>query len=353
MTELPLTSIQDASADPFIEAKRKSIITFSGATVVVFLLFGAIYLQRGVYLLGGVELILGLIQLINIYLLRQGASVHFCGRILVYSVYFMSLVIFVTGGIGSTGYLWILFIPLFTMLILDQQEAAPALALFVVALTTAVILGLLELYPMKYDVVTLRQSLIVFALFLFLNWQNERLKVRVRDELQRKNELLEISNRTDSLTQVANRAALNEAVAHKFHEAKRYGREVSLILMDLDHFKAVNDSFGHLTGDRVLIQAANILQRSVRATDLVGRWGGEEFMVVMVNTTLEQAQHLAEKLRATLAESEFPQEITLTASFGVTQLNKSETTEAWVNLTDNLLYRAKEQGRNCQVAAMA
>ena len=163
----------------------------------------------------------------------------------------------------------------------------------------------------------------------------------------------EISNR-DGLTGVYNRRYLENTLNMEFERTRRYGGTFSLILFDLDFFKKVNDTYGHLGGDRVLMDVADRLKERVRASDIVGRYGGEEFMVILPETNLEGAVQFAEGIRQ-LVEWEpvifEDKNIPVTISMGVTEFNGSMST--YSNMThqaDVALYASKAAGRNCVTA---
>jgi diguanylate cyclase (GGDEF)-like protein len=172
---------------------------------------------------------------------------------------------------------------------------------------------------------------------------NEELEARVRE----RTEQLETISRKDALTGLANRGWLDETLSLEVERSRRYGSRLSLIMGDLDHFKLVNDSYGHLVGDMVLKVAAEVLQAGVRMTDLVARYGGEEFLIVLPNTGLREACVLADRLREQLqnAPVTFRAE-PVTGSFGVVEWRSGELASDTVGRADKAMYAAKEQGRN-------
>ena len=157
---------------------------------------------------------------------------------------------------------------------------------------------------------------------------------------------LEKASITDSLTSLFNRRRLEEAFAHELDRAQRYAKPVSLIIADVDHFKSINDTHGHQVGDEVLKLIADLMRNGVRAVDLVGRWGGEEFLVICPDTDQDGAQALAEKLRSTIESEPFSTGSSVTTSFGVAQYCESESFKDTVARADKALYRAKINGRN-------
>ena len=150
----------------------------------------------------------------------------------------------------------------------------------------------------------------------------------------------------DQLTGLYNRHILAEEGQRKFSRAHRKGDDLSLLMLDIDHFKKVNDTYGHLMGDTILIAVADILSEGMRVEDFTARFGGEEFIVILENCNLEFAKEKAEVLRKKIA-STVTDGISVTASFGVCQLTESHNTfELLLKSADDALYKAKELGRD-------
>lgn len=156
---------------------------------------------------------------------------------------------------------------------------------------------------------------------------------------------------TDQLTGLANRLRLNEVFEHEFKLCKRYDHAMGVILLDVDHFKLVNDTFGHDRGDSVLQEIASLIRDTVRETDMPGRWGGEEFLIICHEGSVDGLQVLAEKIRAKVAEHQFLGVGCVTVSLGVAQLLDQETKPALLKRADRALYQAKGAGRNTWVLA--
>lgn len=154
---------------------------------------------------------------------------------------------------------------------------------------------------------------------------------------------------TDSLTHIPNRRALDQDLNKTCHLAARHGQAHSLILIDLDHFKAVNDSCGHLVGDQLLQLTADTLRRCLRNSDSVYRYGGEEFAVLLPHTTITCARDVAERIRMALANLTLDgpdAPLRITASCGVAAYLTGDTPEQWLARADEALYQAKQAGRN-------
>lgn len=165
-------------------------------------------------------------------------------------------------------------------------------------------------------------------------------------KLRRMNQRLLQLSRTDALTQLPNRAYLMDFLHSEHVRYQRYGGVYSVILIDIDHFKKINDRFGHHIGDEALVSFAAMLKRSVRGQDAAGRWGGEEFLILCPETDAAQAVVLAERLRRETRTYPMPSGQTLTISVGVAAVEPGETIDGVVNRADHALYRAKNNGRD-------
>lgn len=151
---------------------------------------------------------------------------------------------------------------------------------------------------------------------------------------------------TDRLTGLWNRLKFEQVAHLEIGRAERYAYPLSLLFFDLDHFKQINDLYGHEAGDKVLCNLARLTDKHLRESDSLGRWGGEEFLILMPHTDLQQAQQLAEKLRTLIAGAQLLEQQVISASFGVAQLAPGETLRDLVRNADSALYRAKSLGRN-------
>jgi diguanylate cyclase (GGDEF)-like protein/PAS domain S-box-containing protein len=164
---------------------------------------------------------------------------------------------------------------------------------------------------------------------------------------------LKLLSQTDQLTQIFNRVKFNDSLTREIHRAKRYGTELTLIMLDIDHFKRINDTYGHNVGDDVLVNLSELVKTCIRETDIFARWGGEEFMLLLPHTTLLNASKLAERIRAAVEKNNFLTVGTVTSSFGVTQYVNTDTAETFTKRVDRALYKAKQSGRNRVIAAQA
>ncbi len=169
---------------------------------------------------------------------------------------------------------------------------------------------------------------------------------KTNDELKRLNEVLARQATTDPLTGISNRAKFREIMEIEITRCRRFSLPLSLIMFDIDHFKKVNDTYGHNTGDDVLRELTSLVSKPIRQHDLFARWGGEEFLIMVTNTTKSGAAIFAEKLRHSIETYNFPAVSRVTCSFGVGEFERVDTIDSFVQKVDAALYRAKSAGRN-------
>lgn len=167
----------------------------------------------------------------------------------------------------------------------------------------------------------------------------------IRQDITDKKRVEELSV-TDVLTKLYNRRKIIEILEYSLVSASRYGKTFSVMMLDIDYFKSVNDTYGHNVGDITLQTVSTLLRTHSRSVDVVGRWGGEEFVIVLPDTTCEEALLVAQKLRQSIEAYSFPIIEHKTASFGVSAWQKGDTIESLIARADDALYDAKNSGRN-------
>lgn len=181
----------------------------------------------------------------------------------------------------------------------------------------------------------------------YQNSLEEQVKERTKELIDKNQELLKLSI-TDKLTEIYNRAKLDKTLQEEFNRSKRYKTEFSVILIDIDFFKKVNDTFGHQIGDDVLKESAQVLKNSIRLTDVLGRWGGEEFLIISPQTNLEGAVKIAEHINNAIKLYKFktyPNKVTMSIGVASYFEDMSKIEEILLN-ADKSLYKAKENGRD-------
>ncbi len=182
-----------------------------------------------------------------------------------------------------------------------------------------------------------------------LRYRNKLLQniiTKKKEELGRLMEELEKLATFDKITGIYNRSKLEEILSYEIERAKRYNHPLSLIMLDIDHFKEVNDTYGHLVGDDVLRDIATFVSRIIRKTDIFARWGGDEFVILCPSTDLSGACTLGEKIRRETEDHNFNIKKSITVSMGITQLRPEDDAVSFIQRADKLLYKAKNEGRN-------
>lgn len=167
----------------------------------------------------------------------------------------------------------------------------------------------------------------------------------ITEKVKERREIKKLSE-TDKLTQLYNRVKLDSTLENEFNLAKINATIFAIIMIDIDGFKQINDCFGHLAGDMVLVELAKLFKTSIRATDTVGRWGGEEFLMILPDTNGSAAVELAEKIRKQVSQKYFPEQEHMTISMGVSVFNDDVSVDSIIYRADQALYQAKKNGKN-------
>lgn len=279
------------------------------------------------------------------------------------AVFFFWLLVY--GGVNRTAFVWYFTFPLFSVFILGPARGALAAAFLGGAAFVYFVFS--EYFPSfaQYPLDLMLRfipSYFVVVVFAYLSEDfrdktqkklqkaNDTLEHRVQErtaELVAKNIALEVASTTDILTGLKNRQKLDEILQYELNRAKRYDSDLCIIMIDIDHFKDVNDTFGHITGDEVLVEFASLLNESIRTTDTIGRWGGEEFLLICPLTTEENSVAMAEKLRKKVETAVFPIVGSLTASFGIACYIPGDNINSIIKRADAALYDAKELRNTC------
>ncbi|MDM7861509.1 GGDEF domain-containing protein [Alteromonas sp. ASW11-36] len=312
------------------------ILIISGAISICLLPFAVIRTLNGdtaVAILNTTAVVVTLAIFFNVYLTHK---IHFAR----WGLSLLSVLV-MTITIGLKGYEQVVWVypALTTIFFLLTPTVAAAIG------TLFLINVLIMIWPQVDNFFTLKFSVSAGATLLFCYAFSSRMR---RQQL-----FLEHMATSDPLTEVGNRRALEEVLLKTIERLRRYPEQTcSLIMLDIDHFKRINDQYGHGCGDQVLKLFAKIITSRIRRTDDLFRFGGEEFVVVLENTSLEEARTLADVLREAVASAVWPQtDLQVTLSAGAAEFNGHETAYEWLARADAAMYGAKELGRNrCHVA---
>ena len=223
-------------------------------------------------------------------------------------------------------------------------------------LTHLINLGICKFIHKPIDKDELFHNLTIVINNLKINYDNVNYTKKVvlkNKELEKEIELINDEKKIlkqlalkDKLTNLYNRHYIDEYLITEFISFKRYNTSLCIILLDLDNLKYINDNCGHNAGDKLLMDISNILQKSVRHSDVIGRWGGDEFIIIAKETNLKNAIILSNHLKETISKNEFNQKCVITARFGVAEFCQNNTIEETIDKADKALYIAKNRGRN-------
>lgn len=344
--------------DPSLHRRLIMTAAILIVTTLTFATFAFINFEPNSYLLSIVNLIISISTALALYSLIVKKSFYFASYF-VTALLFTFLVIFsYFAGNQSFGLIWTVCYPLFVIPILGLRKGMIMVVLFYSVIIPMAYLGIGEWDYGFWDIkgfvrFTIATLAVVYTTCFFEVSANSAYKTiqEIREKEKVHLIALEKLSVTDQLTGLSNRRYFDDHLAIERKRAKRHNKTLSLIMIDIDHFKNVNDAHGHQVGDSVLREFARLLQDNVRDTDIISRWGGEEFIVLLPSTSSESAISVAQKIQSAVNSHCFSGAGKLTASFGVSNVDpNSNSNRESVNKADQALYQAKNQGRNRVVA---
>ncbi|MDH7944857.1 GGDEF domain-containing protein [Pseudohongiella sp. SYSU M77423] len=240
--------------------------------------------------------------------------------------------------------MWVTLLPPVTFFLLGRHAGAWICGLIFTYVCTFVYLRLPYWPPAEVTIGSLLNIIEVLTAHWFLFRLYERSRAEAFAELEH-------LSTTDPLTGLLNRSRLDSVLQEEINRHQRSGQPLSVVLCDLDHFKRINDNYGHLTGDQVLIETAALIRESMRKTDHSGRWGGEEFLLICPDTSTDATHTIIDKLRRATAGASLPHALQISLSFGIATWRASESSDQLLKRADDALYEAKRSGRDRIVLA--
>lgn len=288
--------------------------------------------------------------------------------VIVFTLY-LSIVLFSTSNINlslpATPFIFILAL----VWIVYKQGILPALILaFLISITgiyyTLEGIGPFSIFLEKETTIYLQEFIfLLFIITIFIGTLHkeiedskenlEKLNKTLEDKVKEKTKSLIKANEKliqlaskDTLTNIYNRRMLDEYILQETTKSKRYKSDLSLMILDIDHFKETNDKYGHQVGDEVIIQICNLISNNIRESDIFGRWGGEEFIILLPQTNLDSAYVLAQNLRKKIENYNFGKVGQKTISIGISQFSNNEYISQFIKRADDAMYEAKNSGRN-------
>lgn len=341
-----------------IEIRRKvflvNLFCVVGLSYLLIAGIGAVLNAR--FMLASVVLVSSALALANFFYLRYSGNYQRAGHVVVAIISSVFIYLLCSGGVANTGPLWCYSaVPLILCLYGSRKGLVLIAAL---TLFSALVLFmpdmplLMTTYPVEFKTRFLASFIAVVIMALVHEYAREESYLSMLEAQQ----IMNHEARTDPLTGLANRREMYEQIEKVLEGAKQRDCSLSLLLCDMDNFKAINDRYGHRCGDQVLVAVARLFIDTFRGEDIVARWGGEEFLVMLPCTQGVDAYALAEKIRLRVAELHIEhgdQVIPLSLSIGTRQYDMQKTIDQNIAQADRCLYRAKQQGRNRTVADVA
>lgn len=324
-----------------------SLFTFVGLFITSIL--GTFALFKENYPLATALLLFSSLYLVSIYLNKKLDKVHLSANIILYSLYLLMFYLVYSGGESNTGPLWIFMVAPVSLFIHGLHRGSIDLLAF----TTMIIL--IMFMPLDYPAYTAYSTefklrliysfVTVSGLSALYEYSREK---SLKETLELSQKYQELAN-FDSLTHLSNRRNATIVLTQEYARAIRNAEPLSIIMCDVDNFKQINDAFGHHGGDQALIALATLFKDSMREQDNISRWGGEEFMFILPQTSAQNAHIIAEKIRHDVEKMQVQSAnsfFQLTVSMGIAECEESRSIDETISLADKQLYLAKNTGKN-------
>jgi len=270
------------------------------------------------------------------------------------NLFFLFIGFAYTNQSADFSLIWTIFFPIFVITLMGHKKGLLVTGFFYLILLSMAYQGIGIWDNGEWNFRGFLRLVTASAVLVYIVYVYEAILYHSSIELQQTRdkeakyiENLHLLSVTDPLTGLYTRRRMNEALQEHVDNFKRYQDPFSLILFDIDDFKHINDHFGHNIGDQVLVIIAESTKNTLRKTDYIGRWGGEEFLILLPKTLKEEAASIAEKLRQEMEAAIYPQTSSVTCSFGVAQYSELLDISGIINQADNALYKAKNSGKNC------
>jgi len=343
------TSLENHTED--LDRKPRETLIRLVAYVVSFLLLGFLVLHslQNNWLNSGILLLFLCLNTFAQVIYSYHKNLFIFGFMQTTVVYLLAMYMLATGGSQGSGAIWIQALPILVFGVMRAQLAAALCACAALSIIALLFGPLQILYQAEYSQMVKIVCALNFVVISVITYLPTRIRERAVDSSERLTSELRVMASTDELTMLPNRRDMSLRMDFEVKRARRSPSTFSIVLYDIDYFKKINDSFGHDTGDIALQNFANLLQNRFRETDKVGRWGGEEFLVILPNTNLEEAIGIADEFRRVVCQASLipnmPSRM-VSVSAGVSSNEEEEDTESVLKLADKRLYQAKENGRN-------
>jgi diguanylate cyclase (GGDEF)-like protein len=273
----------------------------------------------------------------------------FSANLLTISLMLLMIYLVFTGGVNGTGPLWIYIVPPVALFFGGMRKGTRNIGLFVLIISVLMFYPndewLATSYTFEFKSRLIYSFLTVSCLFAFYEYVRQNSFNRIQEMSQK----FERQAMEDPLSGLLNRRGMREKLQNEFARSQRYNNDLTVMMCDIDHFKAVNDQYGHDKGDEIIKSLGTIFKSGLRKQDSVARWGGEEYLFLLPQTNGNQGMQLAEKLRSQIEKKPYTQDdkiFSISISIGLHQIAATDTINQAITKADTNLYKAKEQGRN-------
>ena len=286
----------------------------------------------------------------NSLYLHHTSNYKRAGDIVVVMTIILFLHLISTGGVDNTGPLWSYILPPLILFIYGLRKGSLALSAFILASMFLMFIPDSSILSTTYSYNFKVRYFSTFLGVCLISSICEYSRYRSNNLLKKLQKSIQLEAHTDVLTGLYNRRYMHEEIDKLIHQIQLSTKPCSILLCDLDHFKSINDNYGHPCGDQVLIETASRMKSCLRSNDVAARWGGEEFMIILPDTNQEAAFLVAEKLRTQLCEEEIfcsKNSLPVSMSIGMLQIGTDCNLEDILNNVDDALYAAKRNGRTC------
>lgn len=345
MQELPQVNCLDNE-----ELKQPHIISlFTLVGMSITAIMGLISLFKSDVLLGTVLLFASFVYFLGYYAYRKFKKIKITSAIILYSLYILMFYLIYTGGVKNTGPLWIFIVAPVSVYIHGLKRGLIDMALFVIIITTIMFIPTDMVAHTAYSTEFKLRLICSFVTVTFLSALYEYSREKsYKHTLELSKKYQQLAHH-DPLTKLSNRRDALSILKREQARIIRSKEALSIIICDVDHFKKINDQYGHNAGDAVLVELAKIFTHNIRGQDCVVRWGGEEFLFILPQTLAKNANVCAEKIQKKLQDNLVNykgEDIKVTVSMGIEQFNGNQSIDEIINNADKYLYQAKNAGRN-------
>ena len=307
--------------------------------------FGVNALYESLYMLAFTLLSISFILIVNYFFLKFSYKKEIASFTISTLCFILFSYLIYSGGVNNTGPLWVYPLPMIVMFLLGFRKGILYMTLFFIVIIF-ILFGLDNtFYPDDFKL----RIVLSLLLVTFLASVYEYLREATFQRMNTLSKQLEEASHHDHLTQVYNRRGIHKELETACIHYNTDNKNFSLIICDIDYFKKINDNYGHVTGDEVLKKVASEIKRIIRKDDVLARWGGEEFLVLLPNASMEAAYEVGEKIRKSIENTSFKYDnhtIAMTVSIGIAEKDNELPISDIISQADAHMYRAKKEGRN-------